>query len=52
MGTAQAIFVGVERGIAPGSHVTTNHVTGSGVSRDQSHDLKSYAISGLVGPRK
>ena len=52
MGTAQAIFTGVERGKATGSHVTRNHVTGSDASRVQSRDRKSYAISGLVGPRK
>ena len=27
MGTAQAIFMGIERGRATGSHVTRNHVT-------------------------
>ena len=51
-GTAQAIFAEVERGRATGSHVTRNHVAGRHASRGQSHVRKSYAISGLVGPRK
>jgi hypothetical protein len=52
MGTPQAIFAGVERGRATGSHVIRNHVTGRDASHGQSRDRKSYAISGLVGPRK
>ena len=52
MGTVQAIFAGVERGRATGSHVTRDHVTGSDATRGKSRDRKSYAISGLVGPRK